>query len=158
MTPDDVVARAKELVGQRVHLTGGRSAAAQGGRRMTTMPVEPPVLAADASGRIAAGGSMSTAQSRTQRAREAKAASDALRRVATAERMATIAARTAPTGYRIGTWVRTNTPRSRRFHNRIGVVVTNNLGEVGVGFGTDWAVKLPDLEAWFLPTELERVR
>lgn len=100
---------------------------------------------------------MSTAQSRTQRAREARVASDAQRRARTAERRAVIATRTAPTGYRIGTWVRTHT-RSRAFDNRIGVVVTNNLGEVGVGFGFDWAIQLPGVDAWFLPSELERVR
>jgi hypothetical protein len=38
------------------------------------------------------------------------------------------------------------------------VVVTNNLGEVGVSFGTDWSIRLPDVDAWFLPSELEHIR
>lgn len=122
------------------------------------MALEPSVLAAGARTPQNSKDRVSTAQSRTQRAREAKAASDAIRRAKTAERRAVIATRAAPTGYRIGTWVRTHTPRCRPFDNRIGIVVTNNLGEVGVGFGFDWAIQLPSVDAWFLPTELERVR
>ena len=58
-------------------------------------------------------------------------------------------------GQRVLTW----TPRSPRFHQRVGVVVDpNNLGEVGLTFLTD-----PDpdgrlrVDAWFLPAELEPV-
>lgn len=90
--------------------------------------------------------------------RQRLAESNESRRATTAARRAVIADRTKPTGYRIGTWVRTNCPKSPRFHNLAGVVVTNNLGEVGLGFGTEWSIQLPSVDAWFLPTELTKIR
>lgn len=96
--------------------------------------------------------------SRSEAAALGRAKAAVARRAATEHRRAAIATRTAPTGYRIGQWVRTNTPRCRPFHDRVGVVVTNNLGEVGVGFGADWSIQLPGVDAWFVPSELGRIR
>jgi len=122
------------------------------------MPGSGSVSAADGPDPETTHGLISDAQRRAQRLNEARAANAPARKAATAARKATLATRNGPTGYRVGWWVRTNTPRSPRFHNRTGVVVTNNLGEVGIGFGTDWSIRLPDADAWFLPTELERIR
>jgi hypothetical protein len=65
---------------------------------------------------------------------------------------ATIRAQSLATGFRIGDTVTTNTPRSPRYHNRTGRVITTNLGEVGVSFS-----KIEATDAWFLPAELTRV-
>lgn len=61
------------------------------------------------------------------------------------------------TGFRNGDQVRTNTPRSPRFHNRVGVVSATNLGEVGVSFSRVRPDGRPNSEAWFLPSELTKV-
>lgn len=120
---------------------------------MTQTPAQPSVVNAAERTLVGKGGTARDDSLRRQRFAESNEA----RRAATAARRAVIADRTKPTGYRIGTWVRTNT-RSRAFDNRIGVVVTNNLGEVGLGFGTEWSIQLPQVDAWFLPTELTKLR
>lgn len=71
--------------------------------------------------------------------------------IAAAKRKETMATRQRSTGLTEGARVRTNTPRSERFHNREGVVIGRaNLGEIGVGFGKNGGA----LAAYFLPTEL----
>jgi hypothetical protein len=61
-------------------------------------------------------------------------------------------ARSYATGFRVGDQVRTNTPRSPRYHERTGRVVATNLGEVGVAFNARERA-----DAWFLPAELTQV-
>lgn len=113
------------------------------------------VLAAGASAAADRGEDTTKAFRDAQRRNEGRAAKAEARKAVTAARRAVIASRTGPTGFSVGQWVRTRVPRSPRFHNRLGVVASNNLGEVGVGFGgPDWVIKLPDVEAWFLPGEL----
>lgn len=68
------------------------------------------------------------------------------------KRKETMQARSHATGFRVGDQVTTNTPRSPRYHQRTGRVVTTNLGEVGVSFTT-----VNETDAWFLPAELTRV-
>ena len=77
----------------------------------------------------------------------------AIRKARAAQAAVTKLQRSHATGFRIGDNVRTNTPRSPRFHDRSGVVVTTNLGEVGVSFNANDAT-----DAWFLPTELSKIR
>lgn len=68
---------------------------------------------------------------------------------AAAKGRATRARRARATGYRKGDTARTSTPRSPRFHDRVGTVVDINHGEVGLTFtGTG------EVAAWFLPAEL----
>ncbi len=57
------------------------------------------------------------------------------------------------TGYRPGDRIHTNCPKSTRFHDRDGTVITSNLGEVGVSFTRQTDAS----EVWFLPAELTRV-
>jgi hypothetical protein len=57
------------------------------------------------------------------------------------------------TGYRPGDQGHTNCPKSPRFHDRDGTVITSNLGEVGVSFTKQTEAS----EVWFLPAELTRV-
>jgi hypothetical protein len=81
----------------------------------------------------------------------------AARKAAMDRKRAIRAAETPPTrrdtGYRPGDRVHTNCPKSPRFHDRDGTVITSSLGEVGVSF-----TKQTDAsEAWFLPSELTRV-
>lgn len=96
---------------------------------------------------------------RIEAAMAGRARAAVVRKAATADRLAAIATRSGPTGFRVGWKVRTNTPRSHRFHDRLGVVVTNNLGEVGVAFPGDKAEKDPtQVDAWFLPRELEHIK
>ena len=83
----------------------------------------------------------------------------AIRKARAAQAQVTKLQRSRATGFRIGDQVTTNTPRSPRFHKRTGVVVTTNLGEVGVAFpGADRKTDPNQVDAWFVPTELERVR
>ena len=70
----------------------------------------------------------------------------AIRKARAAQAQVTKLQRGRATGFRIGQEVRINTPKSPRHHGRVGTVEATNLGEVGV------------LGAWFLPSELERVR
>lgn len=67
-------------------------------------------------------------------------------------------ARRASTGFRKGDRVRTNAPRSPRFHRRLGVVVDPcNLDEVGLTFRLDADLGVATgVAAWFLPGELDR--
>lgn len=60
--------------------------------------------------------------------------------------------------FKQGDTVFTNTPRSPRFHQRKGVVVTAraNLGEVGVSFRASGDPERLGVDAWFLPTELRQ--
>lgn len=67
------------------------------------------------------------------------------------KRAATNARHRAATGFRVGDRVRTNTPRSGRYHNRIGTVIATNLGEVGLSFTAS-----DSITAWFLPRELTK--
>lgn len=54
--------------------------------------------------------------------------------------------------FQAGDKVTTNCPRSPRFHNRKGTVVTGQYrGEVGVSFNAN-----DSIDAYFLPEELER--
>lgn len=77
----------------------------------------------------------------------------AIRKARAAQASVTKLQRSHATEFRIGDQVRTNTPRSARFHNRTGTVVTTNLGEVGVSFNAN-----DGTDAWFLPTEITKIR
>ena len=70
----------------------------------------------------------------------------AIRKARAAQAQVTKLQRSRATGFRIGQQVTINAPKSPRYHRRVGEVEATNLGEVQV------------LGAWFLPTELERVR
>lgn len=59
--------------------------------------------------------------------------------------------------YPHGAHVRTHTPRSPRFDNRIGWVVAHNLGEIGLAFQPKAPTPHTRPAAWFLPSELERL-
>lgn len=55
-------------------------------------------------------------------------------------------------GYPRGSRVRAHI-RSPLYDGKIGIVVTYNLGEIGVSFDG----RVDHVTAWFLPTELERI-
>lgn len=71
--------------------------------------------------------------------------------LAAAKRKETFERRQRATGLTEGQRVRTNCPRSERFHDREGVVIGRaNLGEIGVALGKTGTT----LSAYFLPSEL----
>ena len=97
---------------------------------------------------------------KAEKALHARIANAPARKAATAARLAGIAARKV-TGFRVGDKVRTNTPRSPRFHQREGTVLANHLGEVGVTFVVATPIRTTELDkvdAWFLPAELSKIR
>ena len=71
--------------------------------------------------------------------------------LAAAKRKETFERRQRATGLTEGQRVRTNCPRSERFHGREGVVIGRaNLGEIGVSLSKSGTT----LSAYFLPSEL----
>lgn len=71
--------------------------------------------------------------------------------LAAAKRQETTARKQRATGLTEGQRVRTNCPRSPRFHERDGVVIGKaNLGEIGVSLSKSGT----SLSAYFLPSEL----
>jgi hypothetical protein len=57
--------------------------------------------------------------------------------------------------YTHGARVRTRTPRSPSYDNRLGWVVGSNLGEIGLIFQPKAPTRNARAHAWFLPEELE---
>jgi hypothetical protein len=53
------------------------------------------------------------------------------------------------TGFPKNTKVKVNTPRERRYHGKVGIVESHNLGEIGVDFGSGSQV-------WFYPHQLTK--
>lgn len=130
-------------------------------RTVTTPPIAGPTLV---SGRAAdhpegpdTSASRSGAYTRSEDAKAKARATLAQRRL---QFDVAAAKRTSDTGYRPGDKVRTNCPKSPRYHNRVGTVTGSHQGEVGISFTVHQ--KMEDTyavpAAWFLPNELTTVR